>query len=161
MQTWKSWKSGFDAWEQSTATWLEQVMQSPMLLGPAGSVMSAAMRAKAEADKQAAAWWGQAGLAIKRDQERAMHGINQLGSKLLDVQEELASQRDLMAAQSEVLAAQSEVLTAQQVQMAGLREALAEGLAVAKAQHEELVALRKAATEPRARAPRRKKAPGA
>lgn len=98
MQSWKGWKQGFDAWEQATATWLEQVMQSPLLLGPAGSVMSAAMRAKAEADKQAAAWWGQAGVAIKRDQERALHGINELGSKLLDLEELIAAQREEVAA---------------------------------------------------------------
>ena len=117
MQSWKGWKQGFDAWEQATATWLEQVMQSPMLLGPAGSVMSAAMRAKAEADKQAAAWWGQAGVAIKRDQERALHGINQLGSKLLDLEE-------LMAAQREEIAAQREEIAAQRKEIAGLGQAV-------------------------------------
>ncbi len=94
MEVWKSWKQGFDAWEQATATLMEQVVQSPAVLGPAGAMMSAAMRAKADANRRAANMWGQAGVAVKRDQERMMHAVNQLGSRLLDMQEQMAAQNE-------------------------------------------------------------------
>lgn len=110
METWKNWKQGFDAWENATATWMEQVLQSPMLLGPAGAMLSAAAKAKAEADKQAANWWGQAGVAVKRDQERMLHEIHQLGSRLLDLEERLAAQQDALGTLARSLAERDLVL---------------------------------------------------
>ncbi len=112
MEAWKMWKRGFDAWEQATATLMEQVVQSPAVLGPAGAMMSAAMRAKASADRQAATLWGQAGVAVKRDQERTLHAVNQLGSRLLDLQEQLAAQHELLAAQNQQLVAQGSEIVA-------------------------------------------------
>ena len=48
------------------------------------------MKSKASADKAAAAWWGALGLPTKRDQERTLHALNQLQSRLLDHEEKLA-----------------------------------------------------------------------
>lgn len=86
---WQAWKTGFDAWENATAKYLEEVMKSPLLLGPSGLVLGAAMKAKAAYDKAANQWVASMGFATKRDQERALHALNQLESRLLDLEERL------------------------------------------------------------------------
>jgi len=89
MDMWDVWKKGFDAWEASTAQLMEQVMKSPMVLEPSGAMLTAAMKAKAAGDKAVAQWWGAWGLPTRRDQERAMHSLNQLQSRLYDLEEKL------------------------------------------------------------------------
>ncbi len=86
---WDTWKKGFDAWENVTARYLEQVLKNPLVLEPAGAMLTAAMKAKAASDKAVAAFWGAWGLPTKRDQERALHTLNQLESRLLDLEEKL------------------------------------------------------------------------
>lgn len=90
MNPWQLWKRGFDAWEKTTAEYFDQVLENPSVLGPAGAVLSATMKAKAATDRLAARFWGGLGLATKRDQERALHKLNQLESKLLDLEDRLA-----------------------------------------------------------------------
>jgi hypothetical protein len=89
MLGWESWKKSFDAWENATAQLLEQHLKSPLVLGPSGAMLTAAMKAKAAADKAMASWWGALGLPTKRDQERAMHALNQLQSRLIDLEQRL------------------------------------------------------------------------
>ena len=43
-----------------------------------GAMLTATMKAKAANDKALASAWGAIGLPTKRDQERLLHGINQL-----------------------------------------------------------------------------------
>lgn len=87
---WDTWKKAFYAWEDSTAKYMEEVMKSPLLLGPSGMLLGGAMKAKASYDKAAAGWVGNLGLATKRDQERSLHALNQLESRLIDLEEKLA-----------------------------------------------------------------------
>ena len=89
MDMWNVWKKGFDAWEASTAQLFEQVMKSPLVLEPSGAMLTAAMKAKAASDKAVSQWWGAWGLPTRRDQERAMHALNQLQSRLYDLEEKL------------------------------------------------------------------------
>jgi hypothetical protein len=93
MLGWDMWKKGFDAWEGATARYLEQVMKNPLLLGPSGAMLTAAMKAKANADKAAAGYWGMVGLSTKRDQERTLHALNQIQSRLMDLEEKLAERK--------------------------------------------------------------------
>ncbi len=88
---WETWKKGFDAWESATAKYIEAWMKSPLVLGPAGMMLGNAMKAKAAYDKAASQWVGAMGMATKRDQERALHTLNQLESRLLDLEERLAT----------------------------------------------------------------------
>ncbi len=92
---WEQWKQAFDVWEQATAKYMETVMSSPAVLGPSGAVLSATMKAKAKIDDAVADTWGRMGLPTKRDQERTLHALNQLHSRLLDLEERL---EDLTAA---------------------------------------------------------------
>jgi len=87
---WEMWKKGFNSWEGATARYLEQVMKSPLVLEPAGAMLTAAMKAKAASNKAMATWWGAWGLPTKRDQERTLHTLNQLESRLLDLEERLS-----------------------------------------------------------------------
>ncbi len=87
---WDAWKKGFDAWENATAQYLEQWLRSPLVLEPAGHLLTRASQAKAAADRSAAAFWGMLGLPTKRDQERSLHALNQLQSRLMDLEERLS-----------------------------------------------------------------------
>ena len=87
---WNQWKKAFDIWEDTTAKYVEQVLRSPLVLGPSGTMLSTAMKAKAASDKALAQMWGNVGLPTKRDQERSLHLLNQLQSRLIDLEEEIA-----------------------------------------------------------------------
>jgi hypothetical protein len=86
---WNAWKRGFAAWEQSTSQYMDKVLQNPGVLGPAGAMLTAAMKTKAAADRALDAWWSAWGLPTRRDQERALHKLNQLESRLMDLEEHL------------------------------------------------------------------------
>ena len=92
---WDMWKKGFYAWEDATAKYVEQWMKSPLILAPSGMMLGGAMKAKAAYDRKAASWVGTLGLATKRDQERTLHTLNQIESRMIDLEERLA---DLTAA---------------------------------------------------------------
>jgi hypothetical protein len=94
MNAWDMWKKSFDVWENETAKFMEAVIKSPMVLGPSGMMLSAAMKAKTASDKAAAGFWGSLGLPTKRDQERMLHALNKLESKLLDLEERIEDQTD-------------------------------------------------------------------
>jgi len=87
---WDLWKKAFYAWEDSTAKYLEHWMKSPLLLAPSGMMLGGAMKAKAAYDKAASNWVGHLGLATKRDQERTLHILHQLESRMIDLEERLA-----------------------------------------------------------------------
>jgi hypothetical protein len=87
---WADWKKGFDQWEDATARYMETILKSPVVLGPSGTLLSSAMKAKAAGDKAIAQFWGGLGLPTKRDQERTLHLLNQLQSRIIDLEEQLA-----------------------------------------------------------------------
>ncbi len=86
---WKTWKKGFDAWEASTAKYAEEVLRSSAVLWPAGKMLTATMKTRAAVDDAAAKWWASMGLSTRRDQERTLHALNQLQSRILDLEERL------------------------------------------------------------------------
>jgi len=88
---WDIWRNGFTAWETATAQYMEKVMSNPSVLGPAGAMLTAAMKTKAATDKAMSAWWSILGLPTRRDQERLLHKLNQLESRLYDLDEKLRS----------------------------------------------------------------------
>ena len=88
---WDIWKNGFTAWETATASYMEKVMSNPGVLGPAGAMLTVAMKTKAATDKAMSAWWSMIGLPTRRDQERSLHKLNMLESRLHDLEEKLRS----------------------------------------------------------------------
>jgi hypothetical protein len=93
MDPWKLYKKWFYTWEDATARYMEQWIKSPIVLEPAGAWLSAVMKAKAASDRAAATGWGMLGLPTKRDQERTLHALNQIQSRLIDLEEQLADQQ--------------------------------------------------------------------
>ncbi|MBL4637256.1 MAG: hypothetical protein JKY56_25600 [Kofleriaceae bacterium] len=94
MSAWKVWKSGFDRWERSTSEYLDKALQSPAILGPTGTILKTVMRTKSTANKMVARAWNTIGLTSRNEQDRAVHRINQLEGKILDLQEELQELRE-------------------------------------------------------------------
>lgn len=90
---WDAWKKGFDAWEDATAKYLEHWLRSPLVLGPSAQVLSMVMKAKAAGDNARAEWWSNMGLPTKRDQERTLHLLNQLQSRLMDLEDKLEDEK--------------------------------------------------------------------
>jgi hypothetical protein len=86
---WDIWKQGFAAWEQTTAQYMEKVLSNPGVLGPAGAMLTAVMKTKTATDKALSSWWAMFGLPTRRDQERSLHKLNQLESRLYDLEEQL------------------------------------------------------------------------
>jgi hypothetical protein len=86
---WQDWKKSFDVWENATAQALEQWLKSPLVLGPSGAMLTLMMKTKAASDKAIASFWGAMGLPTKRDQERTLHVLNKLESRILDLEEKL------------------------------------------------------------------------
>lgn len=86
---WELWKKGFDAWENRTAQLFETLLKNPMVLEPMGAMLSATMKAKTAREKAMANWWSSLGLPTRRDQERTLHALNQLESRLLDLEERI------------------------------------------------------------------------
>lgn len=83
------YKQSFDAWEKATAELMEVWLRSPLVLQPAGYMLTAAMKMKSAGDRAAAMAWGRMGLATKRDQERTLHLLNELESRLMDLEEKI------------------------------------------------------------------------
>jgi hypothetical protein len=50
-------------------------------------MLTAMMKTKAATDRAMSAWWAAIGLPTRRDQERALHKLNQLESRLYDLEE--------------------------------------------------------------------------
>jgi hypothetical protein len=87
---WDLWTKGFNAWEDATARYLEVWLKSSAVLVPSGALLSTVMKAKAERDRMLAQLWGSVGLPSKRDQERTLHLLNQLQSRINDLEQKLA-----------------------------------------------------------------------
>lgn len=86
---WNTWKAGFHAWEQATTQYLEKVLTNPAVLAPTGALLTAVLKTKATADRAMTTWWSALGLSTRRDQERELHKLNQLESRLYDLEEKL------------------------------------------------------------------------
>lgn len=90
---WDDWKKSFDTWEDRTARLFEVALKSPIVLRPAAAALTAGLRAKAAADKLATGMVARLGLPTKVDQERTLHAIHRLESRLMDVEEKLDAER--------------------------------------------------------------------
>jgi len=86
---WSLLKKSFDRWEDTTAKYLEHWLKSPMMLSPSAMMLTAVMKAKATSDQVRERLWSDLGLATRRDQERTLHLLNQIQSRLLDIEEKL------------------------------------------------------------------------
>jgi hypothetical protein len=68
---------------------MERVLRSELVLRPSGQLLTAAMKMKAKNDASMARTWGLMGLPTRRDQERTLHQLNELQSRLIDFEDRL------------------------------------------------------------------------
>jgi hypothetical protein len=88
---WRTFKKGFAVWERVTAEKVEALTRNPAWLNPMAAMLSATYRWKAISDEMSSRVWGSMGLPTKRDQERTLHALNELESRLMDLEEKLAA----------------------------------------------------------------------
>lgn len=87
--TWDDFKKRFDTLENLTAKALEVGLKSRLFLGPTARALTAGLRAKTNMDKITRTVVGLLGLPNKSDQERTLHAIHRLESRLIDLEEKL------------------------------------------------------------------------
>jgi hypothetical protein len=97
---WEMWKKNFDAWEDATHRYVEPLLKSPVFLRPAALALAGATRTKSAVDRVVTAAVGSLGVATKRDQERVLHLLNRLETRLMDMEERLAEPGSYHAAGS-------------------------------------------------------------
>lgn len=90
LQPWHTMKRAFDAWEGSTASLLEAWSKSPFMIQPAGNLLSSVTQIKHAQQQMLERWWSSWGLPTRAEQERAQHTMNELSSRLIDLEEKLA-----------------------------------------------------------------------
>jgi len=56
-------------------------------------MLNATMKAKVAQDEGWARLWGAVGIPTRRDQERLMHSLNQLQSKLIDLEDSIDEEK--------------------------------------------------------------------
>ncbi len=89
-QPWSTFKQAFDAWEGASAPMFEAWLKSPFVIGPAGSSLSAYSQMRVSQQRMMGRWWSSFGLPTRSDQERGLHAMNELQSRLIDLEERLA-----------------------------------------------------------------------
>lgn len=79
----------FSAWEKRTSDYFERLMRNPTFLNAMGGMMNAGYKNKIIVDKTLSALWKNLNLPNKRDQERTLHLLNELHSRIFDLEERL------------------------------------------------------------------------
>ena len=92
--TWRLWRKAFDTWEATTADHLETWLKSPVVLAPSGTALKFYMNARSQRERWLAQYYAALGIPTRRDQERTLHALNQLQSRLLDLEEQIADLQD-------------------------------------------------------------------
>ena len=87
---WSTFKKSFDTWERSAAASFQTALESPDVLGPAGWVLTGLAHLRDGRDRMVAAFWEELGLPTRRQQERTLHLLQQLDSRLLDLEDRLS-----------------------------------------------------------------------
>lgn len=90
---WDTYKKHFGAWEGATAKLLEGLLKSPIVLEPTGALLASLVKLRGAQNRIQNAWLNSLGLATRRDQERTMHLLHELESRLYDLQERLDERR--------------------------------------------------------------------
>lgn len=89
---WDTYKKHFGAWEGATAKLLEGWLKSPLVLEPTGALLGALVKVRGVQHRVQNAWLNGLGVATRRDQERTLHLLHELESRLYDLQERLDNQ---------------------------------------------------------------------
>ncbi len=92
---WSLFEQTYRAWETAAAPLFESMLGSASTFAPAGKVLGLVTRAQRKQQRFLRDWWGGFGLATQQDQVRTLRAIDELQSRLIDLEEKL---EDLEAA---------------------------------------------------------------
>jgi hypothetical protein len=92
-EAWNFWKKSFDTWEDLTAKYLEVWLKSPLVLGGSGALLSTLLKAKNAGDDVRTQLLHALGMPTKRDHDRALHLLNQISSRLSDLEDRLSQEK--------------------------------------------------------------------
>lgn len=79
----------YQVWEQQTADYFEKLLRNEAFLDFSGGMLNTALRSKIAFDQMLSALWKSLLLPNKRDQERTLHLLNELHSRINDIEERL------------------------------------------------------------------------
>lgn len=83
------WRQWFDRWDAGATAALEQLLRTQPLLELGGSALTASMKLWSMGQRTRDAWWSAWGLPTQREQQRLLHELHRLQSRLLDLTEQL------------------------------------------------------------------------
>ena len=89
LRGWELFKESYDAWERAVSPVFETMLRSANLLEPGGSLLGAMTQWRAQQQRMAEAWWSLFGLPTRSDQQRTLHALHELQSRLIDLEERL------------------------------------------------------------------------
>lgn len=98
---WSAFKRYFKAWDNATTPYLDSVLKNPLVLEPVAGALAAATKLKRAANGVSAGIWAGMGLPTRRDQERTLHALHQLESRLIDLEERLEDLQEASVAARE------------------------------------------------------------
>lgn len=89
--SWKLFKQTLDAWDAAASPLFEAWLKSPFVVHPAGSVLTQMTQLKRTQRKLSSMWWSSFGLPTRSEQERTLHALNELSSRLIDLEDKLSA----------------------------------------------------------------------
>lgn len=79
----------FNVWEKRTSEYFEKLLRNPAFLNTMGGIMNSGYRNKVHFDRAMTAMWRNLNLPNKQDQERTLHLLNELHSRIYDLEEKI------------------------------------------------------------------------
>ncbi len=93
MSPWELFKQGFFKWEDATARLSETLLRSPLVVAPLAGALSSSVKFTRWRRETKTALWTRLGLPTRHDQVRTLHQLNEVLSRLNDLEEALAAQQ--------------------------------------------------------------------
>jgi len=89
MALWDGFKKRFDRWDGKVSEALEGALRNQLILEPAAQLVTTAAKGFRRFNRLREGALGTLGLATKNDQERTLHLLNELNSRIVDLEEKL------------------------------------------------------------------------
>lgn len=86
--------AAFDRWEAWSTLPLEAALGSAKLTGPAGAWLSFVARSAEVQRRWLRTWWDAWGIASREEQEHVLHTLNDLQSRLYDLEDQIEDLRE-------------------------------------------------------------------
>lgn len=80
-----------ESWEKKASDYFDTVLRHPTFLNAIGGLLSTGCRNKAQFDRAMGALWKNLNLPNKNDQERTLHLLNELHSRIFDLEERISA----------------------------------------------------------------------